>query len=310
MALNLFIADTGNNRIMRRLALDLSYVSKIGTLGSGNDQFNLPAGICVDSAGLYLYVADTGNNRIVKRLVSDLSYVSQIGSLGSGNDQFDAPKGICIDSTDTYLYVADYNNIRIVQRAAIDLSYVDQTATNSGNKPIDIAYDMIDDALVVTTDDFVTLQALEKYLTDPLAFDFDGNPFQAPQGCWVDGNLGRVYYAQTGLEVTYNLRKTDSSFTEIAAFSTFNGGDSFESFSVDEGPLDVTSDGTYLYVLHSDSGNFISRVLKFLESDFSYISEIGTTGTGNDQFNAPRGIYVVDIAASVSLSNTFAHIVW
>ena len=68
----LYVADTSNHRIVKRQCSDLSYVSKIGSSGSGDDQFNNPYGITTD--GTYLYVADTYNHRIVKRQCSDLSY--------------------------------------------------------------------------------------------------------------------------------------------------------------------------------------------------------------------------------------------
>jgi hypothetical protein len=51
-------------------------VSKIGTTGAGNDQFNLAEGIATD--GTNIWVGDTQNLRIVKRLCSDLSYVSEV----------------------------------------------------------------------------------------------------------------------------------------------------------------------------------------------------------------------------------------
>ena len=89
-----FVADTYNYRIVKRLASDLSFVSKIGTLGSGDDQFDHPYGIAV--SGDYVYVADTWNHRIVKRLASDLTFVSKIGTEGSGDDQFEYPVGIAV----------------------------------------------------------------------------------------------------------------------------------------------------------------------------------------------------------------------
>ena len=64
----------------------MSFISKIGTYGSGDDQFDQPYGVATD--GTYIYVADTGNYRIVKRKASDLSFVSKIGTPGSGDDQF------------------------------------------------------------------------------------------------------------------------------------------------------------------------------------------------------------------------------
>ena len=102
-------------------AMDIGYAGSATSqtahaLGSGNDQFYYPYGVCSD--GTYIYVVDRNNHRIVKRLASDLSYVAKIGSLGTGNDQFSYPYGICSDGT--YIYVADANNHRIVKRLSAD----------------------------------------------------------------------------------------------------------------------------------------------------------------------------------------------
>jgi sugar lactone lactonase YvrE len=111
-----YIADTVNSRIVKRYIGSHLFHSAIGSLGSGNDQFNHPKGIAVD--GLYVYVADTGNHRIVRRLKSDLSYFDKIGSQGNGNEQFESPCGICLGYPLGYpgnLYVADTGNHRIVK---------------------------------------------------------------------------------------------------------------------------------------------------------------------------------------------------
>jgi len=71
----MYVADSDNHRIVKRLLFDLSYDSQIGTYGSGVDQFSYLRGISND--GTYMYVADSDNHRIVKRLLSDLSYDSK-----------------------------------------------------------------------------------------------------------------------------------------------------------------------------------------------------------------------------------------
>ncbi|MEM4605830.1 MAG: hypothetical protein QW103_02230, partial [Candidatus Pacearchaeota archaeon] len=138
----LYIVDTSNHRIVKRYASNLSYVSMIGSQGSGIDQFNNPNGI--EIYGTYIYIVDTSNHRIVKRYASNLSYVSMIGSQGSGVNQFNNPVGITTDGE--YIYIADTSNHRIVKRYASNLSYVSMigsqgSGVNQFNNPRGVATD-------------------------------------------------------------------------------------------------------------------------------------------------------------------------
>ena len=88
----------------------IEFVTKWGTLGSGDGQFNGPAGIAVDSNG-NIYVADGNNNRI-QMFSSDGTFITQWGSYGSGDGQFMQPTSITVDSSNN-IYVVDKNNNRI-----------------------------------------------------------------------------------------------------------------------------------------------------------------------------------------------------
>lgn len=81
-----------------------------GSLGSGDGQFNNPAGIVVDSSG-NIFVADFYNHRIQKFTSSGV-FITKWGSQGSGNGQFDRPEGVAVDSSGN-VYVADTYNHRI-----------------------------------------------------------------------------------------------------------------------------------------------------------------------------------------------------
>lgn len=67
----IYIADTGNNRIVR-MKKDFSDWDTFGSLGSGNFQFNKPTDIVFRDG--YFYILDSGNNRVVR---SDIAYTSQ-----------------------------------------------------------------------------------------------------------------------------------------------------------------------------------------------------------------------------------------
>lgn len=93
-------------------ATDTSYrfVTKWGTMGTGDGQLNNPTAIDIDASG-HIYVTDSGNNR-VQKFTSDGQFVTTWGLEGSGNGQFNRPVGLAVDSLDN-VYVADEYNNRI-----------------------------------------------------------------------------------------------------------------------------------------------------------------------------------------------------
>jgi hypothetical protein len=117
----IYIADTGNHRIQKRLKSDGSYDSKIGSQGAGDDQFESPFGI--SAWGGWLAIADTGNHRVQLRVCTDLSYSRKAGSQGSGDDQFESPKGIALLEGSQWVFITDTGNHRLMVRD-IYLAYV------------------------------------------------------------------------------------------------------------------------------------------------------------------------------------------
>lgn len=67
----IYISDSGNDRIVKRLASDLSYVDESSV------SLDNPVGICISPDGRYLFVSDNSNDRIVVLNSLDLSLVSE-----------------------------------------------------------------------------------------------------------------------------------------------------------------------------------------------------------------------------------------
>lgn len=137
---NLYVADSGNNRVVKfASAASLStgafatsvvgqsnWLASNATLSAGG--LNNPSGLLIDSSN-NLWVADSGNNRVLRFLPSSLSGVGPLpgatasGVLGQGNFTTNAsatsanglsnPVGLAIDQTGR-LYVGDSANNRVV----------------------------------------------------------------------------------------------------------------------------------------------------------------------------------------------------
>ena len=132
---NLWVADSGNNRILEFTANNLitgaSATNVIGqtsfNLGSSGTTANTlhyPEGIAFGSAG-NLWVADLGNNRVLEfsagNLITGASATNVIGqtsftsgSFGTTANTLNSPVGIAFDSAGN-LWVADVENNRVIE---------------------------------------------------------------------------------------------------------------------------------------------------------------------------------------------------
>jgi len=281
----LVICDTSNSRIKKHLASNGAYQAKIGTTGSGDNQFNLNFGICSD--GTYVYVTDGANNRIKKHQLSDLSFVAAFGTSGTGNNNFDTPRGICTDGI--YLYIVDRGNYRIKKHLCSDLSYV---AQSSGPGFIQPDYICIDGTFVYTIQTSGPTYRIFKHYTYDLALSLrvmpgggDGHIDSVSVSgiCTTGGYLYILNANPDPLKPFWKYACSD--LTYVSNFGTFGHGDGeFTS------PNGIATDGTNLFV--SDSyGTNDQRIQKLL-LDGTYVLHFGDYGIGDDQFNIPRGLCV------------------
>jgi sugar lactone lactonase YvrE len=140
----LYVADSGNSRIVRVNDIGGKGWMALGVQGSGANQLNHPTEVALDAGG-HIYIADSRNNRIVR--VDDMGGAGWIsfGSLGNGNNQFNIPTGVAIDAAG-HVLVADSGNSRIVR--VDDMSGRGWTAfgslgsaTNQLKNPVAVAVD-------------------------------------------------------------------------------------------------------------------------------------------------------------------------
>jgi len=121
---NLFIADSGNNRI-RRVSTTGTIITVAGNGASGYTgegaaltvPFKDPQGLAFDGATFTLYIADTGNNRIRKLVAGTTSLVGGNGVAGFSGDggsaltaSLNIPRGIALDNFGNILIADSFNN--------------------------------------------------------------------------------------------------------------------------------------------------------------------------------------------------------
>ena len=172
---NLYVMDTGNNRILKydpNGNLLLQFGDQTGTEGA----LRSLAGIAVDHTGI-VYVVDRLNQRVAKYDAGG-NFIGGLGSgyngiagnkygVGSGPGQFTSPGGIGIDSANN-VYVGDYGNNRIEKfsPAGTFLKVMGGSGTANGK---------ISDVSAVTADGAGNVFAADLRLNRIQKFDTNGH---------------------------------------------------------------------------------------------------------------------------------------
>ncbi len=113
---NLYIADSGNNRV-RKVSNGVITTVSGGGVGA---QLSNPTGVAVDTSG-NLYIADSGNN-VVRKVSGGVTVtVAGTGTAGASGDggpatsaQLNSPRDVAVDTLGN-LYIADFGNDAVRQ---------------------------------------------------------------------------------------------------------------------------------------------------------------------------------------------------
>jgi sugar lactone lactonase YvrE len=290
-----YIADTGNNRIVEAAdILGLNWAS-LGTAGSGVNQFSGPWGIALDSAGK-IYVADTGNCRIVR--VDNMQGINwtSFGTCGSGTGQFSGPRGLWVDSTGK-IYVADSGNNRIVQMN--DMTGSGFVALGTLGK----AVGQFNTPSAVTTDSLSHIYIADSGNSRLVeTADISGKN-------WAVLQFAAGYLTPSGiaLDSTNRIYTTDSYQNQFIRVDNIAGANpvylyiNYNNYSDD--PLKPT--GVFLdrdgaaYV--ADTGN--NRIERYFDMSFNDVLLLGTAGKGVRNLSQPHGAVAVTVAKSVGVSS-------
>ena len=201
---NVYVADTGNNRIEM---FDPSHALQwsTGSLGSSGGQFKSPKGLTLDAAG-HVWVADSGNNRI-QEFDAAGNFMLTWGTLGTGNGKLTTPMDVEFGA-DGLVYVSDKGNnrVEIFTAGGTFLSVLGSLGLDTGqfSAPVGLAIDptsaatrlLVADSLNHRVETFIdsngpdtTLQTFPASSTKLATadFTFTANDVNATFECKLDG---------------------------------------------------------------------------------------------------------------------------
>ncbi len=323
---NIYIA--GQTGTIKKYDSQGHYITKFGSQGSANGQFDGPNGIAIDN-GSNIYVSENGNDR-VQKLDSNGNFLLKIGSFGTADGEFQNPNGVAIDSENN-IYVVDSGNSRI-QKFDSDGNFLLKWGS-IGNDDGKFNGDIND----ISVDGDDNVYVLERTNSRIQKFDSDGNfllkwgtsgtgngEFQNAGGIDVDNSnniyvsddSGRVQkFDNLGIYQSHFISNKISNTRDVTLDQSNNVyliGDSVdfglgvaEKFDdsgthlFDFGGADDT-DGHigYSYSVATDSEDNIYvvdlsnyRIQKF-DSEGNFLLKWGANGTGDGEFGFPLSITV------------------
>jgi len=296
---NLYIGDTGNNRI-RRISPDGTITTVAGSGGNGNGgdggpavnaDLNGPEGVAVDAAGS-IYIADTFNN-VVRRVALDgtMSTFAGNGYPGYSGDNGPAsiatlflPTDVAVDSGGT-VYISDLGTIRI--RVVINGNI--STIVGSAKGPL----------------------------------PFDGEPavtarLKGPTGVAVDAN-GIVYFAEGSVGSGSGLDVGDFKIWKVTRDGLIStaAGNGLNSYSGDNGPAAMAQLDTPTGVAMDFAGNLYfadtaNNRVRRISPDGSIVTVAGNGNSGfsgdfgpavSASLNGPMGV-TVDLLGFLYIADT------
>jgi len=330
---NLYIADTGNQRVRKVSNGVITTVAGNGTGGYSGDngpatsaELSIPNGVAVDAAG-DLYIADTGSHHVRKVSNGVITTVAGNRVYGYGGDNGPATSaqlfttGVAVDSNSN-LYIADeYNNrIRRVTNGVITTVAGNGTQGFSGDngpatsaqltEPCGVAVDAAGDLYIADTLNFRIRKVTNGVITTVAgggSVEGDNGPATSAQlqeafGVAVDA-AGKLYIA------AYNaIRKVTNGVITTAAGGGSEVGDNGPATSAQLwSPSGVAADSTGDVYIADMYNNLIRKVSNGV---ITTVAGNGTGGYSGDNgpptsasLSSPQSI-AVDAAGSLYVADT------
>ncbi len=234
-------------------------------------------------------------------------YSTQWGSSGTSSGQFGNPSGVGVDNSTGNVYVCDYTNDN-VQAFNSSGTYVNQWGSNgSGNGQFSLPNGLyVDGSGNVYVDDKGNerIQVFTTTSSNPVGtfsykFGSQGSSgdgtFEDPTGVWTDPS-GNIYIA----DGTQNLIQ---KFFPGGTFDLQWGGTgSGNGLFAWANSVAVDPTGQYVYVSDATYSTYNNDLVQKFTVNGTFVAQWGGQGTGNGQFESPRGI-ATDCAGNVYVTD-------
>jgi tripartite motif-containing protein 71 len=254
-------------------------ITKFGSKGSGDGQFESPKGMAVNHIGT-VYVADSGNHRIQK-FDSNGNFVTKWGSVWANDrkiddgianrldnwissklmkDKFNNPSGIAMDINNVNIYVADSGNHRI-QKFDSNGNFVTKWGSK-GSKDGQFYYP---NGIAIDSKEYVYVADRSSHRIQK--FDSNGN-FVTKWGS-INVDFPSIFkidkYGNIYMWYTHRIQKFDSNGNFVAEFDPKNSGESefdqsyfYKAIAVDSLGFLFGADQHYIQKF-DNKGKFITK---------------------------------------------------
>ena len=288
-----YIADSGNNRIVRTADILGSDWTSIGKLGSGTKQFSAPWGVALDAAGK-IYVSDSGNCRIVRMDDIKGTNWTSYGTCGPAAGQFSNPEGLWVDAGGK-IYVADTGNNRIVRMddiAGANFTSLGTLGNGIGqfSSPAAVTTDTAGNVYVADNVNARVVEFSDMLGTNWAAWQFPVN-YLTPDGVSVDSS-GRIYTTdslQSQVLRADNISGANEVSLDVNYLLYINGVEAPSGIFVDPNGL--------IYI--ADTRN--NRVDQLFGMSYDDQIVIGTVGTGVGNLSSPHAAVTQQVATKVAV---------
>ena len=261
---------------------DPRFITKWGSNGSGDGQFNLPEGVGVAPDGT-VYVAEGFNDRI-QYFSPTGDFQGKWGTTGSGDGQLDTPIEVAV-AADGTVYVADIGNDRIQYFSPTGDFQGKWGTTGSGDGQLSGP-----EGVAVAPDGTVYVVDAGN---DRIQYFSPTGDFQGKWGITgsgdgqLSGPLGVAVAADGTVYVADQLNDRIQYFSPTGDFQgKWGTGGSGDGQLIVPSEVAVAADGTVFVV---DTGN--DRI-QYFSSTGDFQGEWGSNGSGDGQLDLPVGVAV------------------